>query len=462
MSKYSTKLLPLLLLAISAAGPAAASQFIVDLAPGVSVSTIATRYGLTVLSTLSGKAGVYLVSAPDPMPASLLQTVNADPGVQVVDLGDEVALTATPQGTAPSGLMALASTLASALTPVADISVIAPLVADKSTLPYFGSTVRTIYARQPGTDMIHLQDVLSKLAQGSGVVAVIDTGVDPNHPALKNSLLPGYDFTRDTPGGSEMRDLQQSTVAILDQSTVAILDSKNTPLLLNQSTVAILDQSTVAILDGSQLPSAFGHGTMVAGLIHVVAPGARILPLKAFRADGTSDIAGIVRAIYYAVDNRADVINMSFSTLTQSPAISAAVQYAIRNRVICVASVGNYGKRQTVYPAGDTSVIGVASVDYNDKRSVFSDFGSAVEVSSPGEALITTYPGGNYAAVWGTSFSTALVSGGAALLVDIWPWISPYNAEECLEKGHPPANDMGEGRLDVAIAVQTCLNKRND
>jgi hypothetical protein len=74
---------------------------------------------------------------------------------------------------------------------------------------------------------------------------VIDTGVDPTHPALAAVLVQGYDFTRDTPGIlSEFSDLDQSTVAILDQSTVAILDDENSPVVLNQSTVAILDRST--------------------------------------------------------------------------------------------------------------------------------------------------------------------------------------------------------------------------
>src|SRR2546426_9667854 len=104
----------------------------------------------------------------------------------------------------------------------------------------------------------------------------------------------------------------QSTASILDQSTASILD-QNTIVILNQSTASILDQSTASILDTRQVPQTFGHGTMVAGIIHLVAPAARIMPLKAFEADGTAHLFDILRAIYYAVDHGAKVINMSFS-----------------------------------------------------------------------------------------------------------------------------------------------------
>jgi len=148
-------------------------------------------------------------------------------------------------------------------------------------------------------------------ATGVGIVAVIDTGADPNHPVLKTSLVPGFDFTRNLPGiPSEFADLSQSTASILDQSTASILD-QNTIIVLNQSTASILDQSTASILDRTQVPQVFGHGTMVAGIIHLVAPTAQIMPLKAFKADGTSNVFDILRAVYYAVDHGAKVINTS-------------------------------------------------------------------------------------------------------------------------------------------------------
>ena len=84
--------------------------------------------------------------------------------------------------------------------------------------------------------------------------------------------------------------------------------------------MAILSQSSTSILDGR--PTSFGHGTMTAGLVHLVAPNARIMPLKAFAGDGSSDLFNILRAIYYAADHGANVISMSFEITQSSPASS--------------------------------------------------------------------------------------------------------------------------------------------
>ena len=102
-------------------------------------------------------------------------------------------------------------------------------------------------------------------------------------------LVPGYDFTRNREGGAEQGDISQSTMAVLDGK----------PGFVNQSTMAVLDQSTMAVLDGPEY-AAFGHGTIVAGVIHLAAPRAKILPLKAFRADGSGYASDVLRAIYMA------------------------------------------------------------------------------------------------------------------------------------------------------------------
>ena len=85
--------------------------------------------------------------------------------------------------------------------------------------------------------------------------------------------------------------------------------------------MAVLDQRTVAVLDGSNY-SAFGHGTMTAGIVHLVAPQAKIMPLKAFSANGTGYDSDVLRAIYYAVRNGAKVMNMSFDFSTYSPELA--------------------------------------------------------------------------------------------------------------------------------------------
>jgi hypothetical protein len=93
---------------------------------------------------------------------------------------------------------------------------------------------------------------------------------------------------------------------------------------VNQSTAAVLEQSTAAVLEGSQY-AAFGHGTMVLGVVHLVAPTAQLLPLKTFKSDGTANLSDILRAIYYAVQQgNANVINMSFEMKISSTELRLA------------------------------------------------------------------------------------------------------------------------------------------
>ena len=166
---------------------------------------------------------------------------------------------------------------------------------------------------------------------------------------------------------------------------------------------------------------------MVMGVIHLVAPNAQLLPLKAFQSNGTGNLSDILRAIYYAAQNNANVINMSFDFKTPSQELSNALDYANQLNIICIASAGNDGAMETVYPAAlQTDVMGVASTSDLDTRSTFSNFGNAIVwVAAPGEAIITTYPFSTYSAGWGTSFSAPFVSGGAALLRALQDWHQP-------------------------------------
>ncbi len=118
---------------------------------------------------------------------------------------------------------------------------------------------------------------------------------------------------------------------------------------MNQSTAAVLDQSTAAVLDNQY--AAFGHGTMVMGVIHLVAPTAQLLPLKAFKSDGTANLSDILHAIYYAAQNNANVINMSFDTQTASTELINALDYANGLGVICAASAENALRMQRNEPA---------------------------------------------------------------------------------------------------------------
>jgi hypothetical protein len=300
-------------------------------APGSEIGNIAARHNLTIIRSFEGSAGnLHLMAAPAGADVKrTIKDLQADASVQGVEPDVPVSL---PEWSAGAPLRQLG------LPDPAPIS-------DHTLVKYYGTFAWDAYVNQPAAFVINMAQA-HYFATGSGtVVAVLDTGVDPNQPVLANSLVAGYDFTRNVAGGSEMADVDQSTDSILDdaQSTDSILDQM-AALVLNQSTTAILDQSTDSILDGnkSKLPSAFGHGTMVAGLIHLVAPAAKIMPVKVFTGAGTSTLSNIVSGIHWAVDHGADVISMSFSSTESSQELQSAIDYAHSKGVVSVAAVPHF------------------------------------------------------------------------------------------------------------------------
>jgi len=225
---------------------------------------------------------------------------------------------------------------------------------------------------------------------------------------------------------------------------------------VNQESAALLDQESAALLDKNKDKlKAFGHGTMVAGVVHLVAPTAKILPLKAFSSDGSAYLSDILRAINFAVQKKAKVINMSFSRSTSSAELKTALDKAAASGVIAVASAGNEGVKALRWPAAFENVVGVASTSNSDARSDFSNYGSSlVWVAAPGEGVVTTYPRGNYAAVWGTSFSTPIAAGTVALFAGMKSTLSASEAAWALSQAKWVSSDLGYGRLDVYKAVR--------
>lgn len=334
---------------------------------------------------------------------------------------------------------------------------IPPGLYDNTLVNYYGTLVTHGYATQPATQIIRLEDAQEGFnVTGSGIVAVIDTGVDVNHPALAAVLLPGYDFTRNQPGASEWLDVPQ-----LNGQTLSSNSGDNQPVLVQQSTAAVLDQSTAAVLDqGGGSYTDFGHGTMTTGLVHLVAPTAKILPLKAFSANGTGYVSNIVAALYYAAAHHANIVNMSFDVPSQSPALTSAVSYANQQGLVLVAAAGNESTSSPVYPAAlDSTVMGIASTSNYDARSSFSNYGNVdVWIAAPGEYVISTYPGGTFAASSGTSFSSPLVAGSADLLLSAKPNLHQSNAKSAFSHAIKLTPDLNQGRLDVYQAISAWIN----
>lgn len=436
-----------LLIAAASAKPASAQLLFL----GTSTSTSTTT---TTTTTTAGSGGVIVRTTLGPLGLNLVCLLNGCRVVGNLDGGmNQVFLVQPDSGLLPSVLADVLRLVTGILDAEVDQVLTLPTnPATLTTIPnslyqqwpvnYYGTNVWYGYANQPAAQIVRLSTAQSAFrVSGSGIVADIDTGVDPNHPALKPFLLAGYDFTRNQAGGSEMTDLSGYTPPACNPCQAAYV---------NQSSAAMLDQSSAAMLDGSPY-AAFGHGTEVMGVIHLVAPTAKLLPLKAFQANGTGNLSNIIEAIYYAVANHANVINMSFDLTGNSTELSKALAYATSHGVVCIASAGNDGLDEVVYPAAlQKNVAGVASTNDFDQRSSFSNYGNQIVwLAAPGEQIVTTYPFGTYAAASGTSFSAPFVSGTASLLLNLKGSLSQSQAESALTHEYYIGANMGYGRLDI-------------
>src|SRR5215467_15479014 len=239
--------------------------------------------------------------------------------------------------------------------------------------------ISTDYLGQNGLERLKL-DQAHLLSQGKNVVvAVIDTGVDLNHPALAQNMWTDDRANGDIPGDGIDNDKDGY---IDDYRGWNFIDNNNDP--------------------GEGKPdnpkqSIGGHGTFIAGLIGLVAPKARIMPLKAFQPDGKSDAFTVAAAVKYAADHGANVINLSFGAPVVSSVLADAIADAKMRCVVMAAAVGNDNSDESQFPASSIDVLGVAAVDGDDTKAAFSNYGADVSVAAPGVNLISTYPGGGYA-----------------------------------------------------------------
>jgi subtilisin family serine protease len=326
------------------------------------------------------------------------------------------------------------------------------------------------YKNQPAFQLIRAGQALP-YAKGQGViVADINTRVDASHPALAGHLIGGYDFIANKPSGSAALNqssasfLDQSSASFLDQSSASFLDQSSASFLdqssasfLDQSSASFLDQSSASFLDCSSKP-ACSHGTLTVGVIAAIAPGSMIMPLRAFDNDGASDLFTLAKAIRYAANNGAHVLNMSFGTLENSKALKNSIDYAKSRGVILVASAGNNNTSTPQYPAAWSGVLSTAATDLFDKKASFSNYGYSVFVDGPGVNVILPHPNGYYAIVSGTSFSAPQVAATAALIRSIrTTGIANSIASSAvdIDSQNPQYdNKLGRGRIDVFKAVK--------
>jgi subtilisin family serine protease len=404
---------------------------VVGLSAEESISTFAERNDLRVLDSAGNN---YLVLASN----AEADRLAGEPGVVHIerDFAIEVSEASIPEA---SNALLNPNTVA--------------LLNNPATVWHGGSPIKKSVISQSAMDLIECEYQEDEYGStGSGIrVAVIDTGIDSTHPALAGRVLPGVNVID---GGSNTDDPLPPVVFPGPWGRVNV----SMVALLNPSTVALLNPNTVALLNHPQF-RFYGHGTLVSGLVHAVAPDAWIIPFKAFDTSGMASSFTVAKAIREAADMNADVINMSFDFDQPSSAVREALDYAASRGVVLVASAGNNGTIANVYPAIHPSVIAVASTDKKDRKTSFSNYGPAVSVSAPGDRLLSTYPGNEYAAVAGTSFSAALVSGEAARIRSL----RPFTASEVRDRVRTAVTkiseinrgiQLGTGRIKVHSAIE--------
>lgn len=304
------------------------------------------------------------------------------------------------------------------------------------------------YSNQYAIDMLGLSCAHRTNTGAGTTVAVLDTGIEAGHPELAGSLVPGYDFIADN----------------------------NDPADVGNG----LDDDG----DG-EVDEMVGHGTHVAGVVHLAAPGARIMPMKVLDSDGTGNVFVIAEAIQRAVANGADVINMSLGSSGDSDLMEDIVEDLAReaefedgvleydddddddpaidgipqNGIAVVASAGNENSRAEHYPAAHDEAVAVASVNSSKVKSEFSNFGLWVDVAAPGEGIHSLFPESRYASWDGTSMAAPFVAGQAAILRSMRPNM-PTLIEADDDVRNPPPSVIGTLRASASSLDATNPNHR--
>lgn len=258
-------------------------------------------------------------------------------------------------------------------------------------IPYtIQSVVENTNEIPKGIELIQAPEIWEDSNQGEGIViAVIDTGIETDHPDLQDQIIDGKNFTSDYDGDPN------------------IFEDNN------------------------------GHGTHVSGTIAAslnnngvvgVAPKAKILSLKALTGEGSGNYEWIINAINFAVEwrgpaqERVRVISMSLGGPEDVPEMHKAIQKAVSQGISVVVAAGNEGDNsedtfEYSYPGRYNEVIQVGAVDNNLTLAPFSNTNEEIDLVAPGVEVVSTYLGNKYASLSGTSMATPHIAGAIALLI---------------------------------------------
>lgn len=237
----------------------------------------------------------------------------------------------------------------------------------------------------------------------SVVIAILDSGIDATHPDLTQQVVPGWNFYD---GNSDTKDY-------------------------------------------------FGHGTLVAGAagaasnngngVTSVAGGCRIMPIRVSDTYGYASSSAISQGLTWAADKGVRVANLSFANVTKMSSINSAAQYFQSKGGVVVAAAGNDAMFDST--PDNPNFLMVSATDANDSLATFSNTGNNVDIAAPGVSILTTKMGGSYAWAAGTSLSTPIVAGVAALVISVNPNLTGTQIQEVLKTS---ADDLGPAGWDAS------------
>jgi subtilisin family serine protease len=288
------------------------------------------------------------------------------------------------------------------------------------------------YLDQTASERIRLAEAHQITRGANVVVAVLDTGIDTTHPVLADMLhAAAYDFLEDD------ADPQETANGVDD--------------------------------DGDGLvDEGFGHGTMVAGIIALVAPDATLMPLRVLDDEGRGEAFTICKAIRYAEMHGAEVLNLSLGGPLDIDTIELQFEAIDPGELNIISGAGNENLSTPPYfPGASGYVLMVTALDSLDVKAGFADYYEEIFVAAPGDGIMSTYPGGEWAIGSGCSFATPFVAGEAALIRSIvrdpdWNLMNGTIAAAvdeiyALPGNAPYSGQLGHGRIDLRQAVEIAL-----